>query len=664
MSYGATQKEWDHFSLVLDLAEDLLPVVSNPNATISPNSTMKTLGKTPSRYNKQGKVAGFADWTQKKTTMAEIDAYREVPDYGICIQTRHVRAIDVDIADNAVIAQTVHDEIDKFLKMRLPCRRRSDSTKFLLVFQLAGDYPKRTIRTDHGIIELLGTGNQFIAAGQHQDGARYEWEGGLPEVIPALDADTFAALTERLVECFATDGTSDTATATIRHTKVKGAISSDPVAQHLIDSGAVVSAERDGRLHVVCPFEVEHTAGGDASATTYFPAFTGGFERGHFKCLHAHCSGRSDADFLSALGLPTGAGNDEFDVETPEAPAADGAAPKRKYTFESWEDFINTAPPAFHVKGVLPEGELVVIFGDSGSGKTFLAMDMGMAIARGEPWRGLRVKQGTVAYIAAEDSHGVRMRAKAYAEFNKIENGQMPFYILGASPNFRDQNNMTEVAKAVRALGPVSLIFVDTWARVIAGGDENSAKDVTEAINMCGKLYRATGATVVLIHHSGKDSSKGARGSSALRAAADGEIEVSRFEDDREAQVMKLKNSQDGQRFGFKLHVVPVGLDEDGDVVSSCVIEHTDVKTREKKTKMEAKGVNEKMVMRAVNDLCVGGAVPQAEVIDAAVNHLPFDAAEGKRDKRREHVLRALSNLAERGALVTDNGMVSTKVEE
>lgn len=661
MIYGATQKEWDHFSLVLDLTDDLLPVVSNPNAEISPNSKMKGIGKTPSRFNTRGQVAGIKDWTQKHTTQAEVELWSDVTDLGICIQTRYVRAIDVDIDNNDVIAKDVYDEITKFLQSSLPCRRRANSSKFLLAFTLSGDFTKRIIRTDHGIIEFLANGQQFIAAGTHSSGTRYEWEGGLPDDIPSLDADTFERLWARLVECFATDGSSsETSTPTIKHEKLKGAVSDDPVAQHLIDSLFALSTERDGRIHIICPFASEHTNDSDESATTYFPAFTGGFKRGHFKCLHAHCAGRSDADFLAALGFATGSGNDEFDVEAPEAPT-DGAAPKNKYVFESWEAFIDAPAPQFHIKGVLPEAELVVIFGDSGSGKTFLGMDMGMAVARGEPWRGLRVKQGAVAYIAAEDAHGVRMRAKAYAQHNEIEKGQMPFYMLGASPNFRDQDDMTRVAKAVYALGPVSLIFVDTWARVIAGGDENSAKDVSEAVNMCAKLHRSTGATVVLIHHSGKDSSKGARGSSALRAAADGEIEVSRFEDDREAQVMKLKNSQDGARYGFRLHVVPVGVDEDGDVVSSCVVEHTDVKVREKKTKMEAKGVNEKMVMRAVNDLCVGGAVSQQEIIDAAVSHIAFDPAEGKRDKRREHVLRALNALSERGSLVTDNGMVSMK---
>ena len=664
--FGATPQEWDHFSLLLGLTEDLLPVVSNPDATISPQSKMRSLGKTPSRYNRAGQVQGIANWTQKIATAAEVAAWREVEDLGICIQTRSVRALDVDIDNNPVFAKDIHDKIHDTLGAALPCRRRTNSTKFLLAFTLDGEYAKRTIRTDHGIIEFLANGQQFIAAGTHPSGARYTWGESLPDDLPSLTAAQFDALWRTLEECFATEGTSEVAAPTIRHLKIKGAAENDPVAQSLVDSGAVISTERDGRLHITCPFVAEHTAGGDASATTYFPAFTGGFERGHFHCLHAHCAERTDADFLSALGIATGAGNDDFPVSPPtqesEGSRSEATTTPSKYVFQSWEDFINAKPPTFHVKGVLPEAALAVIYGAPSSGKTFFAMDLGFAVARGVPWRGLRVRQGSVAYIAAEDAHGVRMRARAYAAANSITS--MPFYILGATPNFRDKADVVEVMRGVRAINNVSLIFVDTWSRVIAGGDENSAQDVAAAVDLCAKLHRSTGATIVLIHHSGKDASKGARGSTVLLGACDCEIEVSRNQDDREAQVTKLKNARDGDRFAFRLHVVPVTTDDDGDVVSSCILEHVATQAKVDRKAQEPRGVNEKIVLRALDDLSIGGAVSTADVIDAAVNHIAFDSAAGKRDKRREHVLRALNMLTERGVLVVNTNEIARKGAE
>ena len=99
--FGASPEEWAHFDLVLGLTADLLPVVSNPGAKISPASKMATLGKPPSRYNKAGFAAGVVGWTQHVTTPAMVERWASEPDYGICVQTRTVRAIDCDLTDQA-----------------------------------------------------------------------------------------------------------------------------------------------------------------------------------------------------------------------------------------------------------------------------------------------------------------------------------------------------------------------------------------------------------------------------------------------------------------------------------------------------------------------------------------------------------------------------------
>src|SRR5258708_31280695 len=104
LRYGATVEEWINFSLVCGLTADLLPVVSNPNAKIGESSKLRQLGKTPSRYNKLRTVGGILDWTTKTTTPDEITSWSKQPDYGICIQTRRIRALDVDVTDDALAA--------------------------------------------------------------------------------------------------------------------------------------------------------------------------------------------------------------------------------------------------------------------------------------------------------------------------------------------------------------------------------------------------------------------------------------------------------------------------------------------------------------------------------------------------------------------------------
>ena len=302
--YGAAESDWYHFDSVLGLGRDLLPVVSNPNATISPQSKMKAFGKTPSRYNGRREAAGVSKWTQHAATDAEIAKWSTEPDYGLCVQTRTVRAIDCDLDgfDEGRFAAEVHVAIDEILGIELPTRRRSGADKFLLAFALPGDMPKRVIKTAHGIVEFLATGQQFVACGTHPAGQRYVWVGGLPDEIPELTLEQFEALWSALEQRFALEP-SKTHDAPTKAATLAAAASNDPTVAVLEERGLVLSREKDSRIHITCPFDAEHTAGGDESATTYFPANTGGYQHGHFHCLHAHCSDRTDNDFLEAIGL-------------------------------------------------------------------------------------------------------------------------------------------------------------------------------------------------------------------------------------------------------------------------------------------------------------------------------------------------------------------------
>lgn len=200
--YGATPAEWTHFDAVLGLTADLLPVVANPNARISPGSSLQSLGKTPSQYSTGAQVYGIEKWTKRSTRRSSVDVWIEEPDYGICLQTRTVRAIDVDVAD-PVKAQAVADFIGSRLGFSLPRRGRSDSSKFLLAFRMPGDFKKRVVQLDDtNRIEFLATGQQFVAAGTHPSGARYEWQGGLPQGFPAMGPAKFEELWAALAEKF------------------------------------------------------------------------------------------------------------------------------------------------------------------------------------------------------------------------------------------------------------------------------------------------------------------------------------------------------------------------------------------------------------------------------------------------------------------------------
>lgn len=209
---GATAADWQHFAVTLGLRADLVPVVANPDAPFSKHSTLKEKGKTPSEYTRDRKIAGIPKWTSHEASAAQINQWAGDPDLGICVITRSMRAIDVDVVDHA-LATRVREIIEAFLfAEELPdpaLRTRADSSKFLMPIWLLGTYPKRTIRTVHGIIEFLGNGQQFVAMSTHPCGQRYEWNGpgGLPAVdaVPRLTSDQFERLWALLDEQFGTE---------------------------------------------------------------------------------------------------------------------------------------------------------------------------------------------------------------------------------------------------------------------------------------------------------------------------------------------------------------------------------------------------------------------------------------------------------------------------
>lgn len=648
--FGALPSEWSHFALVLGLTPDLLPVVSNPHAIISPNSKMKGLGKTPSKYNNARQVGGIPGWTQFTSSADNVAQWSKEPDYGICLQTRIARALDCDITDARLAAQ-VHAEIDDFLKIKLPCRSRANSPKFLLAFTLEGTYPKRTIKTEHGMIEFLGTGSQFIAAGTHPSGERYTWGAPLPDEIPTLTPKRFNALWARLGALFAVEPpTTSVPARALKHSKVT---QDDPIAKALFDRGSILAPGKDHSLHIVCPFAEGHSTDTGDSSTSYFPAHTGGFERGHFVCLHASCAGRTDGDFLEALGFD---GSEDYEVmgSVPEAPQT-----TQRFRVQSVAEFTQGTPPSWLIKDLLPKAGLAVVFGDPGSGKSFFALDLAAAVARGGDWRGKRVSQGRAVYVCAEGAGGFRNRVKAYLTEHQLT--ELDVGIVPSAPNLMKLEDANDLLAAIKTYGEVSLIVVDTLAQAMPGANENSGEDVGKALAHCRALHHATGALVVLVHHSGKDATKGARGWSGLRAAADAEIAVTRYEQERVAQVTKQKDGEDGIEFGFKLRSVVVGVDADGDEVTSCVLEHAEVTPKALRKGGKRVGGTEALVMRTIANLVGLGdtGVTFNTLIEEVSNQLPFDAKTGKKDRRGEVVSRSIKGLVERGFLTSSDGKLS-----
>jgi hypothetical protein len=197
---GASIDEWAHFDLVLGLSSYLLPIVHDAAARPTPASEVKQFGKIPSEYTANG-ARGIKGWQSRDITPADLERWSRDRRLSLGIRASAVRAIDVDI-DDAARAAEVAAVIAQHAA--LPKRTRSNSAKFLQAFDLRGRHKKRRIVTSRGAIEFLADGQQFVAAGRHPSGVRYEWEGGLPSDIPVLTSEQFEALWADLEERFGT----------------------------------------------------------------------------------------------------------------------------------------------------------------------------------------------------------------------------------------------------------------------------------------------------------------------------------------------------------------------------------------------------------------------------------------------------------------------------
>ena len=260
--------------------------------------------------------------------------------------------------------------------------------------------------------------------------------------------------------------------------------------------------------------------------------------------------------------------------------AANGRADKPGLPLKFWGDLDSVALPDRLVKRLLGTGSLCVITGEPACGKSFLATDLAIHIALGWAWFGRPVTSGSVLLVAGEGVAGISNRLAAYRKRHELP-AEVAFVVVPVAANLgpegQDAQKVIDAASIIEARTgkALQLVIVDTLARSMGAGDENSAQDMGAFIGACDRIRIGTGATVLIIHHRGK-SQAGARGSSALMGAVDTAIEVERRDDGRVAKVTKQKDGADGEELGFDLVVVEIGSDEDGEPITTCIVQPSD----------------------------------------------------------------------------------------
>ena len=306
-------------------------------------------------------------------------------------------------------------------------------------------------------------------------------------------------------------------------------------------------------------------------------------------------------------------------------------------------EYASRKPPAWIIKNLLPQTELAVIYGEPGSGKSFKAGDMGLSIARGIDWCGKKVKQGPVVYVAAEGGGGFSKRLEAYAKHHNCDLSELEFYVYAENLNLMQKEDVARLCQKIEEVCQPSVVIFDTFAASMPGANENSSEDVGAAIAHLKLLHKRLGCLCLVVHHSGKDAKKGARGWSGLRAAVDTEIEVTRGPTARYATVKKQKDGEDGETIAFNLQRVVLGVDEDLEEITSCVVvESFEAQPLEKQHTF---GRWEQLIIdEAKVQLGKSQDVKKDSIIESVYGSL--DPIEGnKRDQRKSHIRRAFKKL-------------------
>lgn len=276
------------------------------------------------------------------------------------------------------------------------------------------------------------------------------------------------------------------------------------------------------------------------------------------------------------------------------------------------------------VEGLLGARALSMLYGDSNSGKTFLAIDLACAVAQGTNWMGRSTVGGLVIYLASEAPGSVALRLHAYQKWFGVSLDNL---IIVRSPItlFDDGADVAAVTAMVRQEELKSgkqcrLIIGDTLARLGAGANENSGAEMGTVIANADKLKSALGVHVMLIHHSGKDAGRGARGWSGVRAAMDTEIEVLGPGDERhKTHVARITKQRDiggkGQRIGFALRVVDLGTGQWEKPVTTCIVEPAEAPDKPAAAKKESE------VGKKVLRLLDGRTLTKSAIVKALEEH-------------------------------------------
>jgi hypothetical protein len=623
------------------------------------------------------------NWPHHATTADDVRAWYSNGrvQHGAGINARNTPAIDVDVMDREV-ADAMSDAIDRIFPGVALLTRTGLAPKFLIPFRSDEPFRKLTssVYTDgkhEHKVEILGDGQQWVAYHVHPDtGKPYAWWDGLGaggivtvgrDALPVLgreDAQQVIDAFEVLAHARVSSGQWRAVT---RASEAKDRPSdAGPFAAHTQPVTDLTRSQIETLIHklnydsredwVRAGRILHHQYGGGDEGLEIWNAWATNSSKWQAETEaavwesfgHRHDAPETIRGLIKEFGQPPA---------EEHKPRATSDNPFMVHEWNAYKQNYLSTP--WIIKGVLPQAEVGILYGQSGSGKTFFVLDLAATVARGAQWRGRKVSECRVVYVAAEAREGIKKRMDAYDQ-HITSDGKRPD-VIASAPNLLS----TDTKQLIEAIGSAGLIILDTMA-ASHSGDENSAKDMGLFLAACKDLSLATGAMVLAVHHTGKEESKGMRGSSALFAGADFVMEV--FKNDKEHGAMLSKSRDDvtGTSFSFVLRRVVVGHDDEGDEVTTCVVEPIQ-KEVSKASKKPAKLANlndprydlSREILAFIEDLIdrsASGKVHKDEVFKGLTQHYP--------DKLKKNLAVVVLRLEQIGAILQSHDWYSVAEDD
>lgn len=307
------------------------------------------------------------------------------------------------------------------------------------------------------------------------------------------------------------------------------------------------------------------------------------------------------------------------------------------------------------VERVLTRDGMSVIYGDSNSGKTFLAVHLAACVARGERFLGKRTDSGMVLYLATEAAGSVVRRLKAFKKHHNIQS--LDVVVVKSPINFfdgaEDTKKIYDLTKQLESQYNKKVVMVvgDTMARISAGANENSGQDMGVILKHADYIKNECETHFLWIHHNGKNAAAGMRGWSGIRAAIDTEIEVIEDKDSgvRTIEITKQRDIEGkGDRYAFKLLPIDIGVSQWGVIRTSCVVIEAEA-VPPKPVKGKTDSPTERAVLAVLKDK--GEPMSRPRIRDVLV----------PTGKSVSGVYAAINSLLESGKLVNDAGMLWVK---